>query len=82
MYRAGRRNDFYLGPPARLIRKMRFCEFSKFLLYKSPILRRGRAPPGLGPRPCILSVVSTYNMEFTKFNLVDSANDPVAGLLI
>ena len=33
----GRRNRFCLGG-AQIIRKMRFCEFSKILLYKSPIL--------------------------------------------
>ena len=38
----GQQNEFYLGV-ARVIRKMRFCEFSKYLLYKSTIL--------VGPRP-------------------------------
>ena len=43
-YIQGRRNEFYLGV-AQIIRKMRFCEFSKFLLYKSPILGVARATP-------------------------------------
>ena len=41
-YYQGRRNNFYLGV-ARIIRKMRFCEFLNFLLYKSPILGVARA---------------------------------------
>ena len=45
----GRGNDFFLRG-AQLIRKMMFCEFSKILLYKSPILRGARAPLApLGP---------------------------------
>ena len=39
----------FLPRGARVIRKMRFCEFSKILLYKSPILGGGPAPPGPPP---------------------------------
>ena len=42
----GPRNDFFLGG-ARIIRKIRFFEFSKFLLYKSLIL----APPPYSAAP-------------------------------
>ena len=50
-YLQGQRNEFYPGV-ARVIRKMRFCEFSKFLLCKFPILGVARATPATPvPRP-------------------------------
>ena len=49
-------NDFYLGG-ALVIRKMKFSKFSKFLLYKTPILGGARAPPAPpGPPPLIIEI--------------------------
>ena len=53
----GRRNEFYLGV-AQIIRKMKFCEFSKFLLYISPIL--GVAWPGCPGYPGSAAPANMY----------------------
>ena len=49
-YWQGPGNDFYLGG-ALVIRKMKFSQFWKFLLYKTSILEEARAPPVPRPLP-------------------------------
>ena len=63
----GRRNRFCLGG-ARIIRKMTFCEFSKFLLYKSSILGGPRTPV---PPPLVI-----WNMKpvFNMINWIHKSN--------
>ena len=52
VYTQGRGNDFY-PRGAWILWKVRFCKFSKFLPYKSSILRTEAWAP-LGPPPLIL----------------------------
>ena len=57
MHVQGRRNNFYLGV-ARMIRKIRFCEFLNFLLYKSPILGVARATLATPvPTPLVINAI-------------------------
>ena len=65
----GRWNEFYLGV-AQIIRKMKFCEFSKFLLYISPILEVALATPVLPP---LLICTSSQESKASNFHFLHNS---------
>ena len=67
-YIQGPGNDFYLGG-ARIIKKMKFCPFWKFLLYKTQILGGARAPPA-PPVPRCLPIFIAENSNSMDSKLV------------
>ena len=64
-------NDFYLGG-ALVIRKMKFSQFWKFLLYKTSILG-GLGPPPPVPRPLFIKVHVTFLFGLQTLQLIDCA---------